>query len=287
MTTHQSRVEHALETWLPSETTQPIQLHKAMRYAVFNGGKRIRPLLVYATGSALKLPKAPLDAIACAIECIHSYSLIHDDLPAMDDDDMRRNQPSCHKAFDEATAILAGDSLQSLAFHILANNKAGINPPEIRLKMIDQLAIASGSRGMAGGQALEMEYSNQTLNLAEIENLHIHKTGALIRASVMLAVLLQANIETQTIESLDHYAKCIGLSFQIQDDILDYTDNNGTVIDNKNASVNTNYLSIINITDAKQRLNDLHQEALQSLTILGENSRILHQLSKYIIERHY
>ena len=221
MTSYQKRVETALASYLPMASIQPTRLHEAMRYSVLDGGKRIRPLLVYLAGKALNVTPTSLDAPACAIELIHAYSLVHDDLPAMDNDDLRRGKATCHKAFDEATAILVGDALQSLAFYVLSSAPNLQTTDKQRLEMIKTLALASGSRGMAGGQAIDIESVGYVLNIAELENMHIHKTGALIRASVKLGALAFPSIENHILEKLDHYAKCIGLAFQIQDDILD------------------------------------------------------------------
>ncbi|MEJ2396589.1 MAG: (2E,6E)-farnesyl diphosphate synthase, partial [Candidatus Thiodiazotropha sp.] len=221
MASCQQRVEAALEHHLPSETTLPTRLHQAMRYSALSGGKRIRPLLVYAAGQAVGVTPERLDMPACAVELIHAYSLVHDDLPAMDDDDLRRNQPTCHKAFDEATAILVGDALQTLAFQVLCCGEGIQSDAETRLKMMQTLTRASGSRGMAGGQAIDLESVGKELNLTELENLHIHKTGALIRASVRLATLLNPALDETKRNALDRYAKCVGLAFQIRDDILD------------------------------------------------------------------
>jgi geranylgeranyl pyrophosphate synthase len=190
-----------------------------MRYAVLGGGKRVRPVLVFAAGAAVGAADARLDAPACAVELIHAYSLVHDDLPAMDDDDLRRGRPSCHRAFDEATAILTGDALQTLAFQILA--QATEPDAAVRLRMIATLALASGSRGMAGGQAIDLAAVGRELDMVQLEDMHIHKTGALIRASVLLGALCTDEFDEPRLERLDRYAKCIGLAFQIQDDILD------------------------------------------------------------------
>jgi geranylgeranyl pyrophosphate synthase len=217
----QVRLEHALDQCLPVATTHPSGLHEAMRYAVLDGGKRIRPTLVYAGGMATGAAQARLDIPACAVELIHAYSLVHDDLPAMDDDDLRRGKPSCHRAFGDAHAILAGDALQSLAFQILAQNKSQDTDAATRLQMIRTLAQASGSRGMAGGQAIDLAATGQQLNIAELEDMHIHKTGALIRASVVLGAMCGNDVDSVQLGRLDHYAKCIGLAFQIRDDILD------------------------------------------------------------------
>jgi len=193
----QSRVEAALESWLPTEATQPHTLHRAMRYAVLGGGKRIRPILVYASGDAFGVNPSALDGPACAVEIIHAYSLVHDDLPAMDNDDLRRGRPTCHRAFDEATAILAGDALQALAFQILAHDPAIQVDAGQRVRMIETLARAGGSRGMAGGQAIDLEAVGKDLDLAELENMHTHKTGALIRASVELGALSMGGVSTR------------------------------------------------------------------------------------------
>ena len=225
----QNRVERALEDRLPSGQLLPQKLHQAMRYSVLNGGKRMRPMLTYCTGKTLGIAPEALDGPACAVEFIHVYSLIHDDLPAMDDDDLRRGKATCHVAFDEATAILAGDALQALAFEILAHDPGITATAEGRLKMIIALAKASGSQGMVGGQAIDLQSVGTKLNLPELENMHIHKTGALIRASVNMATLAKADIDSTVATKLDHYAKCIGLSFQVKDDILDEESDTATL----------------------------------------------------------
>jgi farnesyl diphosphate synthase len=284
----QQRVNTALTRWLPAEAIAPQRLHQAMRYAVLNGGKRVRPFLVYAAGSALAVPLARLDPAACAIEVIHAYSLIHDDLPAMDDDDLRRGLPTCHKAFDEATAILAGDALQSLAFHILSHGTDKIIPAEQRLEMLDTLATASGSRGMAGGQAIDLSAVGRQLTEAELENMHIHKTGALIRASVKLGALCAIPGDTDKLNALDHYAKCIGLAFQIQDDILDEVGHTPTLGKNAGADRHKNkptYPSILGLTESRRLAEDLCEDALTSLSLLDSQAESLRQLAHYIIAR--
>ena len=218
---YQARAKQALDQRLPAADLHPCALHQAMRYAVLCGGKRIRPVLVYLSGAAVGAAPDTLDGPACAVEFIHAYSLIHDDLPAMDNDDLRHGQPTCHKAFGEALAILAGDALQALAFQVLGQDDAMVADPATRLRMLGVLAQAAGSRGMVGGQAIDLAAVGQELGLAELENMHIHKTGALIRASVLLGALSQPKVEPAVLEQLDHYAKCIGLAFQIRDDILD------------------------------------------------------------------
>jgi len=284
----QTRVDAKLEQWLPKETLSPEQLHKAMRYAVFNGGKRIRPILVYATGAAVGGSDIMLDHAACAIECIHAYSLIHDDLPAMDDDDLRRGKPTCHKAFDEATAILAGDALQTLAFQILLHAKDEDFPAEPLLEMLTTLAIASGSRGMAGGQAIDLAAVGKTLNQAELENMHIHKTGALIRASVKMGALCSTELTDEHLAKLDHYAKCIGLAFQITDDILDETSDTHTLGKTQGADRALNkptYPSIIGLSSSQSLARELCDEAMVSLQTFDKQADYLRNIAKYILER--
>ena len=281
------RADHALEKCLPSEATIPERLHQAMRYTVLNGGKRIRPILTYAAGHAVGVPLANLDAPACAVELIHAYSLVHDDLPAMDDDDLRRGKPTCHKAFDEATAILAGDALQALAFQVLAHGQTAI-PAEQRLQMLDSLAIASGSRGMAGGQAIDLAAVGKTLNVAELENMHVHKTGALIRVSVKLGALCQPDMDGATLKKLDHFAKCIGLAFQIQDDILDVEGDTETLGKLQGADQALNkptYPALLGLESAREMARELHEDALHSLDDLGEKADPLRWLADYIIQR--
>jgi len=283
----QQRVEQALEHWLPSDQTLPEELHSAMRYSVLNGGKRVRAVLVYLTGHALGLSPEVLDGPACAVEIIHAYSLIHDDLPAMDDDDLRRGKPTCHKAFNEAVAVLAGDALHSLAFYILAHDQAMQANSDKRLHMVECLARAIGSRGMAGGQAIDLASEGKTLSLAELENMHIHKTGALIRVSVEMAAL-SGNCPEATHKALDKYAKCIGLSFQIRDDILDVEGDTETLGKPQGADIARNkstYPALLGMAEAKKWALDLHQDALQALDILDDKADPLRWLSSYIIER--
>jgi farnesyl diphosphate synthase len=229
-----------------------------------------------------------LDGPACAIECIHAYSLIHDDLPAMDDDDLRRGRPTCHKAFDEATAILAGDALQALAFRILSQDAAAVESPALRLQMIDRLATAAGSRGMAGGQAMDLDAVGRSLDVAELESMHVHKTGALIRASVMLGALSRPGIEAGVLEHLDDYAKCIGLAFQIQDDILDVVGDTETLGKRQGADRALNkptYVSVLGLEEARLRARSLHESALQRLAGFGDEAEPLRWLSGYIVQR--
>jgi farnesyl diphosphate synthase len=282
------RLDRSFDSWLPEAATHPASLHAAMRYAVLDGGKRIRPTLVYAAGQTVGADPETLDVPACAVELIHAYSLVHDDLPAMDNDDLRRGKPSCHRAFGEATAILAGDALQSLAFHVLAHNSAPGLDTATRLQMLETLALAAGSRGMAGGQAIDLAATGQQLNIAELEDMHIHKTGALIRASVVLGSLSSTHTDDLALARLDHYAKCIGLAFQIRDDILDVEGEAETM--GKNTGMDqhlekSTYPSLIGLEAARQRARELHEEAMDSLSGFDENADPLRWISMYIVER--
>jgi len=284
----QQRVNDALVHWLPNEKTTPADLHQAMRYSVMNGGKRVRPFLVYATGEAVQADDSALDATACAVELIHAYSLIHDDLPAMDDDDLRRGKPTCHRAFNEATAILAGDALQALTFHLLARHLPTSIAAEQRIDMLDLLAVASGSRGMAGGQAIDLASVGKQLTIAELENMHIHKTGALIRASVKMGAMCRPDIDSKLLQKLDHYAKCIGLAFQIQDDILDEIADTETLGKPQGADKALNkptYPSLLGLEEARKMAMDLYDDAIQSLADFDHKADPLRWLAQYIVER--
>ena len=282
------RLDQSFEAWLPAATTHPASLHEALRYAALDGGKRIRPTLVYAGGQAVGAAPELLDVPACAVELIHAYSLVHDDLPAMDNDDLRRGKPSCHRAFGEATAILAGDALQSLAFYILAHNGSAGLDATTRLRMLESLTLAAGSRGMAGGQAIDLAATGQQLNIAELEDMHIHKTGALIRASVVLGALSNTRTDEAALARLDHYAKCIGLAFQIRDDILDVEGEAETL--GKNTGMDqhlekSTYPALIGLEAARQRARELHTEAMDSLSDFDQQADPLRWISNYIIER--
>ena len=284
----QNRVERALDTRLPAENILPKKLHQAMRYTVLEGGKRMRPMLTYATGKALGLSDDILDGPACAVELIHVYSLIHDDLPAMDDDDLRRGKATCHIAYDEATAILTGDALQALAFEILANDSTIKVDAASRLKMITTLTKASGSQGMVGGQAIDLESVGTQLTLPELENMHIHKTGALIRASVNMASLAKPDIDPAIAKKLDHYAKCIGLSFQVKDDILDEESDTATLGKTQGKDQENDkptYPALLGLAGAKQKAQELHEQAIESLSGFGSEADLLRDLSLYIIQR--
>lgn len=283
------RAERVLGEVLPPEQLPPERLHAAMRYAVLGGGKRMRPLLVYATGCALGVPLGRLDPLASAVEIIHAYSLAHDDLPAMDDDALRRGQPTCHIAFGEAMAILAGDALQALAFELLATAPAlaGLDP-HFRVRMLGILGTACGSSGMAGGQAFDLDAVGRRLDLEELERMHRFKTGALILASVQLGALAAAIDRGEVWEGLTRYGLELGLAFQIQDDILDVLADTQTLGKQQGADQargKPTYPAIIGLAES-QRLAQLHmQAAIDALTPLGESGEILAALARYTVER--
>jgi farnesyl diphosphate synthase len=285
---YQARVHSFLGNVLPAADLSPQRLHAAQRYAVLSGGKRLRPLLVYCTGEALGVASSALDAPAAAVELIHSYSLVHDDLPAMDDDDLRRGQPTTHRAFDEATAILAGDALQVLAFSLLARDRAAGVSSEARLKMIQILADASGTLGMAGGQALDLSAVGRTLSLEDLEAMHRLKTGALIRASVLLAAACAPDLTPADWDALDGYAQDIGLAFQIQDDILDVEGNTqdlGKTAGADAARAKPTYASVLGLEKAKIRARELQRRACDRLARFGERAQILAWLASYVVDR--
>lgn len=285
---YQQSVNAALEHWLPQSSIEPGRLHAAMRYAVLAEGKRIRPVIVYATGEAFGLNLEVLDGPACAVEIIHAYSLIHDDLPSMDNDDLRRGYPTCHKQYDEATAILAGDALQALAFQILAQDP-GINVNhQQRIKMINALAVAGGSRGMAGGQAIDLAAVGKSLSIVELENMHIHKTGALIKASAELGALSTENLDNDLFTRVAKYAKCIGLAFQIKDDILDIESDTATLGKRQGADLALNkptYPELLGLSGAKQAANDLFDKAIACLDVFDKRAEMLRQVAAYIVKR--
>lgn len=283
-----ARVSTALTRHLPPAELAPARLHQAMRYAVLGGGKRVRPTLVYGAGRALGVPESQLDGPACAVELIHAYSLVHDDLPAMDDDDLRRGRPTCHRAFDEATAILAGDALQALAFRILVHDADMVADPALRVRMVLELATAAGSRGMVGGQALDLAAVGRSLEPAELEMMHVHKTGALIRASVLLGALSTAHCEVAQVDALDHYGKCVGLAFQIQDDVLDVVGDSAQTGKRQGADMalaKPTYVSVLGLGEARERALALSDEALATIEGLGSGADLLRWLARYIIDR--
>jgi geranylgeranyl pyrophosphate synthase len=284
---YRERVRAALDARLPPASREPTRLHEAMRYAVLGGGKRVRATLVYAAGETVEAPAPRLDPPACAVELVHAYSLVHDDLPAMDDDDLRRGRPTCHRAFDEATALLAGDALQTLAFECLATPSPGL-PTDQRLAMVQTLAQASGSLGMAGGQAQDLAAVGHVLDLAGLERMHRLKTGALIRASVRLGALTGEDLATRALEDLDGYARCIGLAFQIQDDILDVEGETEAIGKTRGSDAARNkptFPSLLGLEESKRRARDLHAEALEHLDGFGPSADTLRWISAFIVSR--
>ena len=289
----QARIERELSARLPAAELQPQRLHEAIRYSVLGGGKRVRPALVYATGAALGIPESVLDGAACAVELIHAYSLVHDDLPAMDDDDLRRGRPTCHKQFDEATAILVGDSLQCLAFELLADGPGLPADASVRLKLVRLLAIASGTGGMAGGQALDLAAIGRKLSLAEVEEMHVRKTGALIHACVMMGAACAPQLSETITRAFDEYARAIGLAFQIQDDLLDVEGDVaviGKATGADRALDKPTYPSVAGVEPSRQRMHELHTRALSALARLdaaGLHSAPLAAMSDWLVLRKY
>jgi farnesyl diphosphate synthase len=282
------RVEAALRFWLPPVDREPLRLHEAMRYSLLGGGKHIRPILMYAAGEVLDVAPEALDGPATAVEMIHAYSLVHDDLPAMDDDDLRRGQPTCHKVFGDAVAILAGDALQALAFQVLASDPAVCVSPDRRVAMIQLLAEACGSLGMAGGQAIDLAATGKQLSAAGVESMHNLKTGALIRASVLMAYHGSTSQSDSAAAALDAYGRHIGLAFQIQDDILDEEGETATLGKTKGKDRDANkptYPAIVGMHNAKQRARALADEAVKSLSVFGKRAEPLHWLADYIVQR--
>ena len=287
---YQNRVNAALDKYLPGEDPPEHNLAEAIRYSVIGGGKRIRPAMVYAAGEAMGVSTDLLDIPACAVEMIHAYSLIHDDLPAMDNDDLRRGRPTCHKAFDEATAMLAGDALQALAYEILAKDDHKELTPEHRIAMLSLLTEASGAHGMAGGQAVDLASVGKQLTLQQLEHMHQLKTGALIRASILLGGMCKQDISEDELSMLSDYAHCIGLSFQIQDDILDVigdTETLGKPQGSDQEQEKPTFPAILGLEESRQRAIQQHELALKILEPLDEKADSLRQLSAYIVERQY
>ncbi|MBS0423985.1 MAG: polyprenyl synthetase family protein [Proteobacteria bacterium] len=285
----QTRIESFLESRLPASDCVPVRLHKAMRYSVLGGGKRVRPLLSFAAGELAGADVERVTVAAAAVELIHAYSLVHDDLPCMDDDVLRRGKPTCHIEFDEATALLTGDSLQTLAFELLAEKRLA-DTPETQLEMIVQLALASGSRGMAGGQAFDLDSVGKMLSLPELEFMHIHKTGALIRAAVMLGARCGSRLADEQLSKLDHFAKCVGLAFQVVDDLLDAEATTATLGKTAGKDAENNkptYVSILGIAQARELAEKLQHDADQALDGFGEAAARLRQVTDFIIKRKF
>lgn len=287
------RADRILAGLLPDATQPPEDLHQAMRYAVLGGGKRMRPLLVYAAGEAFSAPLTRLDGAAAAVEIIHAYSLVHDDLPAMDDDALRRGRPTCHILFGEAMAVLAGDALQALAFDVLANHQAMDTKGQdldatTRLQMLRVLSHACGSHGMAGGQAFDLSAVGRALSAHELERMHVHKTGALIRASVRLGALAAGCADADVLDALERYAHCIGLAFQIRDDILDVegaTAQLGKTAGKDAANDKPTYPAILGLQRSREQLVELTDEALDAIRVLGRDAHALQDLARFVAER--
>jgi farnesyl diphosphate synthase len=283
-----ARADEMLARALPDEAQPPVELHRAMRYAVLGGGKRLRPLLVYATGLAFDGGLERLDSSAAAVEIIHAYSLVHDDLPAMDDDDLRRGRPTCHVAFGEAMAILAGDALQALAFEVLANDPLLATDAPRHLAMLRTLALACGSHGMAGGQAFDLAAVGKALDANELERMHVHKTGALIRASVRLGALAAGCGDDGVLAALEQYGHCIGLAFQIRDDLLDIeadTTQLGKTAGKDVAANKPTYPAILGIEASRAELAALTARALAAIETLGVRAAALRDLARFVAAR--
>lgn len=277
-------LQEKLTAYSPADT-----LHKAMHYSLFNGGKRVRPMLVYASARLVGEIQPVTDAVAAALESIHAYSLVHDDLPAMDDDDLRRGKPTCHKQFDEATAILAGDALQTFAFELLS--EPGLTSPHQQIQLIRELSLASGRKGMVTGQMIDLSSVGLTLNLQALEQMHRHKTGALIRASVQMgAISAGLDPDSETATRLAQYADAIGLAFQVQDDVLDLTSETGILgkaqFSDQNADKPT-YPSLMGLTEAQSFALRLCQTAVEEVSVFGEKAQPLIELANYIVSRNH
>ena len=285
----QQRTEAALADLLPEPLIAPQRLHEAMRYAVLGGGKRVRPLLAHAAGALADAPAATLDRVACAVELIHAYSLVHDDMPCMDDDVLRRGKPTVHVEYDDATALLVGDALQALAFQAIAEAPV-CDDPATRLRMVTLLARAAGSRGMAGGQAIDLEAVGKLLSREELEFMHIHKTGALIRASVLLGAQCGNALEAGELDRLDHYAKVVGLLFQVVDDILDAQADTATLGKTAGKDADHNkptYVSLLGLDEARRLADELLQDARDTLAPFGPRADRLDELARFIVHRKF
>lgn len=286
----QADMETALGQFLPSEASTPAKLHQAMRYAVLDGGKRVRPLLVFAAGELFSAPAAVAQRAAAAVEMIHAYSLVHDDMPCMDDDALRRGKPTVHVKYDEATALLVGDALQAQAFVVLAEidtGTAGLDPAR-RITMLRLLAQASGSLGMCGGQAIDLASVGINLSLAELEQMHKLKTGALLRASVLLGAWGGKALAQDEIQALEAYGTAIGLAFQVVDDVLDATADSATLgkTAGKDAADNKpTYVSILGLSESQALAEKLRNDAHQALAIFGDKARRLRELADLIVQR--
>ena len=288
MPTHQQRISLALQQRLPSTRDgSATKLNEAMHYATLNGGKRLRAMLVYAAGEAFNADPDALDSAACAVEMIHAYSLVHDDMPIMDDDDLRRGKPTCHKAYDEATALLVGDALQSLAFECLCDNNL---PAAQQIAMVKCLAHASGAMGMAGGQAIDLASVGKQLNQSELEAMHLLKTGALIKSSVALGVYCSSKYTTANLKHFDDYAMAIGLAFQVQDDVLDVIADTATLGKQQGADIARNkptYPALMGLEAAQQKSQSLVTDALAALDNIENQCLALRALATFVVQRNF
>lgn len=289
---YQQRINSFLNEKLKNFTPNDPQLLEAIRYGLLIGGKRMRPYLAYITGEAISANLDDVDAIAGALECIHAYSLIHDDLPAMDNDDLRRGKPTCHKAFDEATAILAGDALQTLAFDILANHQFSFTEDKagkpLQVTLIQQLVNASGYQGMCGGQALDLAATGKNININELATLHTLKTGALLEASVLMPAECSTTITIEQKQALSEYSKLVGLAYQVQDDIIDLTSTEeelGKPVGSDVAANKSTYPALLGLDGAKAKAENLLQQALQALGRLPYNTQSLADFATFIVKR--
>ena len=284
----QTRFEDVLRGLLPQPAHAPQRLHQAMRYAVLDGGKRVRPLLAFAAGELAGADAARVDIAAAAVELIHAYSLVHDDMPCMDDDVLRRGKPTCHVQYDEATALLVGDSLQTLAFQLLSEHTLS-DDARRQLQMIKLLATASGSRGMAGGQAIDLDSVGKSLSLPELENMHIHKTGALIRAAILLGAHCGTMADEQ-LAKLDHYGRCVGLAFQVVDDVLDAEADSATLGKTAGKDAENDkptYVTLLGVSAARDMAQQLHRDAVDTLAQFGSSARRLRELADFIVLRKF
>jgi len=289
-TSSQDRVNAALERLFVAPSAELARLYEAMRYSVMNGGKRVRPLLAYAACEALGAAAEQANGAACAVELIPAYSLVHDDLPAMDDDDLRRGQPTTHKAFDEACAILAGDGLQSLAFSALLDPQLNTLDAETRLRMVAALALAAGPAGMVGGQAIDLGSVGIKLDQTALEFMHRHKTGALIEASVQLGALASGHASADDLQALNIYARAVGLAFQVQDDILDVESDTATLGKRQGADIardKPTYPALMGLDGAKAYALELRDQALNALQSFDTTADPLRALARYIVERRH
>ncbi|WP_306331315.1 (2E,6E)-farnesyl diphosphate synthase [Vibrio injensis] len=288
LSSFQQRNNQQLDEWLHRLPYQHLPLIEAMRYGLLLGGKRARPYLVYITGQMLGCQLADLDTPACAVECVHAYSLIHDDLPAMDDDDLRRGKPTCHIKFDEATAILTGDALQTLAFTILAEGQLSTHGETNRIKMVQALAEASGAQGMCLGQALDLAAENRRITLDELETIHHNKTGALMRCAIRMGAMAAGQEGLAILPQLDRYATAVGLAFQVQDDILDIISDTETLGKPQGSDQQlhkSTYPALLGLEGAMNKAQVLLAEALEALQAIPYNTEHLEEFARYVIER--